>query len=92
MTPDSAEHPVDYLAQLLEPVGACFTPEVAERVANLRASPQVQARIDELAEKNTEGEITEEELAEYDSYIHAIDFIAILQAQARQVLARTGKA
>ena len=92
MTPDSAEHPVGYLAQLLEPVGACCTPEVAERVANLRASPQVQARIDELAEKNTEGEITEEELAEYDSYIHAIDFIAILQAQARQVLARTGKA
>ena len=92
MTPDSAEHSIDYLAQLLEPVGACFTPEVAERVANLRASPQVQARIDELAEKNTEGEITEEELAEYDSYIHAIDFIAILQAQARQVLARTGKA
>jgi len=92
MMTDSAEHTIDYLAQLLEPVGACFTPEVAERVANLRASPQVQARIDELAEKNTEGEITEEELAEYDSYIHAIDFIAVLQAQARLVLARTGKA
>ena len=52
----------------------------------------MQARIDELAEKNTEGEITEEELAEYDSYIHAIDFIAVLQAQARLVLTKTGKA
>ena len=47
------------------------------------ASPEVQARIDELAEKSTEGEITAEEQAEYDSYIHAIDFIAVLQAQAR---------
>lgn len=92
MISESAEHTTNYLAQLLEPVGECFTPEVAARVANLRASPKVQARIDELAEKNTEGEITKEELAEYDSYIHAIDFIAVLQAQARLVLKRTGKA
>jgi hypothetical protein len=92
MITESAEHGTNYLAQLLEPIGACFTPEVAARVANLRASPEVQARIDELAEKNTEGEITAEELAEYDSYIHAIDFIAVLQVQARLVLQRTGKA
>jgi hypothetical protein len=91
MITDATEHTTSYLARLLEPVGACFTPEVAERVANLRASPEVQARIGELAEKNTEGEITEEELAEYDSYIHAIDFIAVLQAQARLVLTKTGK-
>ena len=92
MNIDATEHTTNYLARLLEPVGECFTPEVAERVVNLRASPEVQARIDELAEKNTEGEITEEELSEYDSYIHAIDFIAVLQAQARLVLERTGKA
>jgi hypothetical protein len=92
MITDSAEHATNYLAQLLEPVGACFTPEVAARVANLQASPEVQARIDELAEKTTEGEITTEEQAEYDSYIHAVDFIAVLQAQARLVLKRTGKA
>ena len=29
MITDSAEHPPNYLAQLLEPVGECFTPEVA---------------------------------------------------------------
>lgn len=89
MITDSVESTPNYLAQLLEPVGECFTPEVAARVASLRASPKVQARIDELAGKSTEGEITAEEQAEYDSYIHAIDFIAVLQAQARLVLERT---
>ena len=44
---------IDYatagLAKILDPVAQCFTPEVAKRVAELRADPAVQARIEELA-------------------------------------------
>jgi hypothetical protein len=57
------------LAKILDPVAQCFTPEVAKRVAELRADPAVQARIEELAEKCNEGTITPEEITEYDAYI-----------------------
>ncbi len=60
----------------------------AQELAAMRATPEVQARIDELADKCTEGELTPEERAEYDAYVDAIDVISILQAKARSVLAR----
>ncbi len=63
-----------------------MTPELAQKIAALRASPKVQARIDELADKCNEGELTPEETAEYTSYVDAIDLITVLQVQARDVL------
>ena len=74
------------LAKILDPVAQCFTPEVAKRVAELRADPTVQARIEELAEKCNEGTITPEEMAEYDAYIQAMDVVAVLQKQARTLI------
>jgi uncharacterized protein YnzC (UPF0291/DUF896 family) len=62
-------------------------PEVALAVANLRAEPAVQARIDELAGKSNEGELSAEERAEYEAYVDALDIISILQAKARRRLA-----
>jgi uncharacterized protein YnzC (UPF0291/DUF896 family) len=78
------------LNELIEPVGQCFTPEVARRIVNLRASPQVQSRLDELAEKSTEGTLTDEERQLYSDYVRAINFIGVLQAKARQVLKSVG--
>lgn len=57
---------------------------------NLRADPSVQARIDELADKCTEGTLSAVEQSEYETYMHAIDFIAVLQAQARSLLETNG--
>jgi hypothetical protein len=74
------------LDRILDPFAECLTPEVARRTVALRADPQSQARIDELADKNAEGRISEDELAEYDTYIQAIDFLTILQAKARSLL------
>jgi hypothetical protein len=74
------------LAKNLDPVAQCFTPEVAQRVAELRADPAVQARIEELAEKCNEGTITPEEMAEYDAYIQAMDVVAVLQKKARTLI------
>lgn len=77
------------LAKLLEPVGRSLTPDVARELVNLRADPAVQERLDGLADKSTEGTLTEDERAEYETYIHAIDFISVLQAQARRLLKNT---
>jgi uncharacterized protein YnzC (UPF0291/DUF896 family) len=83
------DHPITPLAKLLDPVGRSLTPDVARALVNLRADPAVQERLDELADKSTEGTLTDDERAEYESYIHAIDFISVLQAQARRLLKNT---
>jgi hypothetical protein len=77
------------LAKILDPVAQCFTPEVAKRVAELRADPDVQARIEELAEKCNEGTMTPEEIAEYDAYIQAMDVVAVLQKKARTLIVQS---
>lgn len=79
---------IDALDRLLEPVGRCFTPDVARKIVELRADPGLQARIDELADKSTEGRLSEEERSQYETIVRAIDFIAVLQAKARAVLNR----
>lgn len=78
----------DVLSRLLEPVGRMMPREFARELAALRATPEVQARIDELADKCNEGDLTPEERAEYDAYVDAIDVISILQVKARAVLSR----
>jgi hypothetical protein len=76
------------LDRLLDPVSRCLTPEVARRLVELRADPQLQKRIDTLADKCTEGQLTPEESEEYETYIRVSRFIAILQAKARKQLAQ----
>jgi uncharacterized protein YnzC (UPF0291/DUF896 family) len=61
-------------------------PEKAEAILRFRAAPELQARIEELAGKSTEGQLTETERAEYAGYVRANKFIAILQRQARQLI------
>src|SRR5437588_6058743 len=43
------------LDKLFDPVTECLTPDVARRLAGLRASPDVQARLDDLADKCSDG-------------------------------------
>lgn len=78
------------LDKIFEPLVDVMTPETAARLVEMRADDDVQRRIDELADKCTEGELSEEEREEYDAYIQAIDFISIMQSKARQVLQRNG--
>jgi len=84
--PQTSDYTTTFLARLLKPIGLCLTAEVAQALVNLRADPSVQNRLDELADKSTEGTLTEDEQAEYEAYVHALDFIAVLQSQARNVL------
>jgi hypothetical protein len=74
------------LDEMLEPVSRCFGLETARALAALRVDERVQARVDELAEKCNEGELTPEERGEYEAYIQASTLIGILQAKARRVL------
>jgi hypothetical protein len=76
------------LSKLLEPIERAMPVGFAEELAAMRAGPEVQARIQELANKCNEGELTADERGEYEAYVDAIDVISLLQAKARAVLAR----
>ncbi len=77
-----------HLDRLLEPLAASLSPDVAAKVADLRADDAMQSRIDYLADRSNEGLLTDEERDEYAGYLHAIDVVAILQAKARSLLRR----
>jgi len=79
------------LDRLLDPFAKCLTPDVARRFVELRADPETQARIDELAAKANEGNLSPAERIEYEGYVEAIDVVSVLQAKARKLLALRGK-
>ena len=76
------------LGQWLQPV---LTPDVARRLVSLKPDQALTNRVLELGSKANEGLLTAEERAEYEAYISANDILAILQAQARQVLQQHGE-
>ncbi|MGA2117369.1 MAG: hypothetical protein ABSH56_21730 [Bryobacteraceae bacterium] len=71
---------------LFEPFSRCFDAESAQRVAEFRVDPAVQKRIDVLAERANGGALSDEERAEYEAFVNAADFIAILKLKARRHL------
>lgn len=75
------------LDRLMEPVGSSMTPEFARELVGLRAAPDVQERIDDLAEKCNDGALSPEERSEYEGIVQAIHLIGILQRKARRLLA-----
>ena len=92
MAIDPTQQPPSFLAQILEPLEECLTPELARKIADLRLPDEVQDHIDDLADKCNEGELTAEERAEYESIVHYIRLISVLQVQARSVLEETTSA
>ena len=70
----------------VRPILQRILPGRVDVVLNFRPHPVLQQRIEELATKSTEGALTEAEKAEYEGYVRANKFIAILRRQARQLL------
>jgi hypothetical protein len=76
------------LDRILEPVSSSLNEEAARKLIGLKADRKTQARIAKLADKCNEGELTPQERREYEWYVMAGHFVAILQAKARILLAR----
>lgn len=56
----------------------------ARRIADLSADSATQTRVDELADKASERQLTDQERAEYAAYRSAFHFVTILQTKARR--------
>jgi polyphosphate kinase len=76
------------LNPLLEALSKSLNVRSAQALIRFRADKKTQRRVEQLADKNTEGELSPEERAEYEGYVFANNFIAILQAKARARLMR----
>ncbi len=74
------------LDRLVDPLVRTLTPEVARSLIKLRADAKLQARMDELARKCNQGNLTAEELDEYDTGVRFGNYLAIIQAKARRLL------
>jgi hypothetical protein len=79
---------VGYLDRFLDPLTDALTPESASALLNLRADPEVEARIEGLRRKANEGTLTPDEDAEYKDFVEAVDIVSIMQAKARRFLSR----
>ncbi len=80
---------IPVLNRLLDPLGQLLSPEVARRLVDYRFDAKSQTRIDKLARKCNEGQLTDGERCKYETYVQTLDFIAILQAKARSLLKRS---
>jgi hypothetical protein len=59
-------------------------PEQVHQIVDYHADDALQDRIAQLADKANEGELSDDERAEYVGYIEANRFVAVLQARARR--------
>jgi hypothetical protein len=77
-----------FLDRYLDPVTDALTPQVAQRIIDLKPEPEVLARVEELGEKSNAGTLSEDERDEYKTLADAGTLIALLKAKARRCLAR----
>jgi len=75
------------LESYLGPLGECFTPEVARRIIDFRPDPRTEERLNALREKANEGLLSEAERLEYQEFVETLDFVGLLKARARTLLA-----
>ena len=66
------------------PILQLVFPQREEAVLKFQPDAELQQRIERLAEKSTEGELTQDERAEYAGYVWANKFVAILKRQAQR--------
>ena len=78
---------IPFLGRILEPVSESLNVEAARKLIGLRADAKARARVAKLARKCNAGKLTSEERTEYETYVMAGEFVGILQAKARLILA-----
>ncbi len=78
------------LSEWLNPIADALNVDAARQLVDLRADEETQTRVEELADRNTEGQLTPEERSEYETLVAATAMVNVLQAKARKRLANEG--
>jgi hypothetical protein len=73
----------DILTELIHPNQPGLPPEFARIILDLKFSPVALGRMNELAEKNRLGTLTDAERGDLEKYLRVGNFLNLLQAKAR---------
>ena len=79
------------IGRVLEPLFRALPLDSARQIVSLSADDSLQIRVQFLAERANEGELTAEESNEYQAFVDAGDILATLQALARKTISHTTK-
>ena len=74
------------LGQLLRPLRRGLNVELAALLLRMQADDEVQARYEDLAERNTEGQLSPVEQDELTLMVRANALLTVLKAEARAFL------
>lgn len=73
----------------VSPLLQLLLPGKEDLIMSVMPDRTLRDRIDQLAGKSTEGELTEEERAEYEGYVRANKFIALMIREAKRFKAQS---
>ena len=68
---------------MLDLAAGCFDAPTLNALGRLRLGPKMEARVQRLAVKANEGELTPHERDEYQSYIKTSELLTLIQLRAR---------
>jgi len=74
------------LERMLDPLSRCFNAESARRLVDFRFDPELNNRVEYLAERCNEGLLTPSEREEYELIVDTADVIAIIKLKAQRWL------
>ncbi|MBI3878818.1 MAG: hypothetical protein HY301_01985 [Verrucomicrobia bacterium] len=69
--------------KMLDLAADCFDAPTLNALARLRLNPKLTARVDRLAGRANEGELSPREREEYQAYIRTSEMLALIQLRAR---------
>lgn len=90
MSTSTIQTEADIIADLISRDEGEFDPDAARAILQLRFSDRQNDRMRELADRHNRGELTGDEREVMESFRRVGNFLALLQAKARQSLKRSG--
>jgi hypothetical protein len=68
----------------IQPLLNLLLPGKEQAVVAVQADQALRNRIEELAGKSTEGQLTQDERDEYEGYVRANKFVAVMRREAKR--------
>ena len=77
--------------KLFDTVGECLTVDAASNLLRLSLPGTLQQQLDDWADRNSSGQLSDEERNQYEAILRTLNFIGVLQARARRIVAASSE-
>ena len=79
--------PSTTIDKLFDSVGECLTVDTASRLTRLSLPESLQQQLDDWADRNSSGQLADDERRHYKAILRTLNFIGVLQAKVRRIVA-----